>query len=48
MPKEPKQYELDLSPKRKVVWTAERSLKLVSVLCWIGLLGLLFLIYSWR
>ena len=48
MPKEPKQYELDLEPKRKVDWTVEKSLKLVSVLCWLGMLGLFFLIYSWR
>lgn len=48
MPKEPKQYELDFGTPPKVVWTGEQSLKLVSVLCWLGMLGLFFLIYSWR
>ena len=48
MSKEPKQYELDFEPGRKVDGTDEQSLKLVSVLCWLGMLGLFFLVYSWR
>lgn len=48
MAKEPKQFELDLKGKPVVHWTTEQSLKLISILCWLGMTGLFFLIYSWR